>query len=332
MLIIFKNKKETIMKKNMLTLLALLNFYTSGFYASSLEKELTTEQGENKLSPAAFAQSVIGKTETAHKPTPIKQSSSLRFLGGENRSISLATAQGRGLQGKPVAIMPQNNPEKAASAAPVLTESSISRVFVQGKKEEPIAPAKDFSPQRALIVDEKSQNPIYRYRPTGLPKEGQPTTPSRFYYNPNQDEEKFEQTDILKEYCQKIKDFSQDETIAFNVIDNTRRFKGLSYLNIVKGALVSGADPDALEKGIPLLVGAGPRLTSLLLSQGADPYAQDFLAIRKTQDPEVKAKLEKKMHFLATKYAPEEYSKKWTQYLTWKESQQKMTSSPHAHE
>jgi hypothetical protein len=111
------------MKKNILNLLALLNFSTSVFYASSLEKDLTTEQGKNKLSPAAFAQGVINNAETAHKPTPIKQPSSVRFLGGKNRSISLARPQGRGLQAEPVARVLQDFAEESRSAAAMPTSS-----------------------------------------------------------------------------------------------------------------------------------------------------------------------------------------------------------------
>ncbi len=103
----------------------------------------------------------------------------------------------------------------------------------------------------------------------------------------------------------------------------SEKVSGYTYLNKAKVALSRKANPDALgsdEK--PLLVGAGPRLTSLLLSSLADPYAVNFLAIRETQDTIVKEKLEKQMCLLAENLDPQEYSERWQKYLEWKKSQQ----------
>ena len=76
------------------------------------------------------------------------------------------------------------------------------------------------------------------------------------------------------------------------------RFEGpmpfkLTLMRHIKHALDLGTYPDVQSiHGLPLLAGSGPRLTKLLLNNGADPFAQDFFALReavyKLKSPQVR--------------------------------------------
>ncbi len=151
--------------------------------------------------------------------------------------------------------------------------------------------------------------------------------PSEHFYTPQSSQEEEDDFDSsnsmdledLKIIIAKIKELmrrgSEDEVLAKTGMYRSMGPK-LSLMHHVKHTIIKrGIDTDALG---PLLVGAGPRLTSLLLSQGADPYTAHYLAIRATADGLVKEKLERKMQLLAEKLDPLVYAQQWKNYLQWK--------------